>query len=123
MNPVFTIAVTETFLQLDFDINTRREVKLHQGINRLLGGIKDIQKPLVGTHLKLFPAFLVDVGAPQDTVFIDYRGQGNRTGDPGSGPLCRIDDFTDGNIQQSMIVCFQTDSYLLTRHEKSPVTR
>ena len=123
MNPVFTIAVTGTPLQLDFDIDSRRQIKFHQSINRLLGGIEDIQQPLMGPHFKLLAAFLVNMGSPQNTVFIDYRGERDRSGNSGTRPFRRIDDFTDGNIQQPVIVCLQTNSYLLARHEKSPVTR
>src|SRR5207244_8867891 len=47
--------------QLDFDVDARREVQLHQRIHGLWRRIHDIQQPLVGAHLELLAGGLVDV--------------------------------------------------------------
>jgi len=51
----------DQLLALDLDVNTGSEFKLHQRIKRLLTGLNDVQKPLMGADFELFAALLVDV--------------------------------------------------------------
>ena len=48
-------------LEFDLDVHTGRQVELHKRINRLRGGVDDVQEPLVGANLKLLAALLVDM--------------------------------------------------------------
>src|SRR5207249_8761800 len=46
---------------LDLDLDARRQVKLHQRVDRLRGRLEDVQEPLVGADLELLARLLVDV--------------------------------------------------------------
>src|SRR5580704_6966693 len=48
-------------LELDLDVDAGSEVELHQRIDRLGRRIHDIEESLVGPHLELLTALLVDV--------------------------------------------------------------
>src|ERR1700730_17723894 len=47
--------------ELDFDVNTGGQIELHEGIDGLWGRIDNVEKTLVGAHLELLAALLVDV--------------------------------------------------------------
>ena len=51
-------------LRLDFHVDARRQIELHQRVERLLGGVEDVEKALVRTHLELLAALLVDIVDP-----------------------------------------------------------
>src|SRR3546814_15236863 len=59
------------------DINTRGEIELHQSIDRLRGGLHDVQQPLVCPHLELLARLLVDVRRTVDGELLDARRQRN----------------------------------------------
>jgi hypothetical protein len=46
---------------LDLDVDARREVELHQRIDRLRRRIDDVEKPPVRAYLELLARLLVDV--------------------------------------------------------------
>ena len=81
-------------LELDFDIDTGGQVELHQRIDRLLGRLQDVEEALVGAHLELLPALLVNVRTAQNAVLVDHRRQGNRAGNAGSGAFRGVDDLS-----------------------------
>ena len=78
---------------LDLDVNASRQTELVQRINRLVGGLNDIDQPLVSPDLELFPRLLVDVRASKNRIPFDASRQRNRPVDDRLGSLCRIDDF------------------------------
>src|SRR5688572_16000465 len=45
----------------DFDINTSRQTKLIECLNRLGRGLNNVDQTLVGTNLKLLPRLLVNI--------------------------------------------------------------
>ncbi len=49
-------------LKLDLHIDPCRKFELHQGIDGLLSGLKNIKKPLMSPDLELLPRFLVHMG-------------------------------------------------------------
>ena len=48
-------------LQLNFDIDTRGQIELHQGIHRLRRWLHDVHQPLMGSNLKLLAGLLIRV--------------------------------------------------------------
>src|SRR5438309_942911 len=48
-------------LKLDFDVDTGRQIELHQRVHGLRCRIDNVEKTLVGAHLELLSALLVDV--------------------------------------------------------------
>ncbi len=53
------------YLELDLDVNPGRKVKTHQRIDRLRGRFQDVDQPLMGTHLELFPGIFIHVRRAQ----------------------------------------------------------
>ena len=52
--------------RFNLNVNARRQIELHQSIDRLLRGLENIEQPLVRPNLKLLPRFLVDMRRPQN---------------------------------------------------------
>src|SRR3546814_7228771 len=65
--------------QLDFHVHARGEVELHQRVDRLRGGLHDVEQPLVGAHLELLARLLVDVRTAVHGELLDTRRQRDRT--------------------------------------------
>src|SRR4029077_2472645 len=64
-------------LELDLDVDTGGQIELHQGIDGLRGRIDNIEKALVGAHLELLTALLVDVRRTVDGELLDAGRQRN----------------------------------------------
>src|SRR4051812_48311726 len=76
-------------LQFDLDVDTGGEVELHQRIHRLRGRIDNVEEPLVGAHLELLAALLVDVRRAVDGEFLDPGRQRDRPAHLRAGAFCR----------------------------------
>src|ERR1043165_60221 len=61
--------------KLDFDVDARGHVEAHQGVDRLGGGLQDVDEPLMSTHLELFPRVLVDEWAANHGESLDPSRQ------------------------------------------------
>src|SRR5215831_14816552 len=108
---------------LDFDIHTRRQIQLHQGVNSLLSRLQDVQEPLMRADLKLFPRFLVDVRRAQHGR--DAAGSRQRNG-PGylrTRPFCRVHDFGGGLVQHPVIVRLQSNAYAFSQSHRVSYSR
>ena len=46
---------------LDLDVDARRQIELHQRVERLLGRLEDVEQALVRADLELLARLLVDV--------------------------------------------------------------
>src|SRR6185312_6218677 len=55
-------------LLLDVDVDARRQIDAHQGVNGLRRGVEDVDKALVGTHFEMLPRVLVLMGRPDNAV-------------------------------------------------------
>ena len=72
-------------LELDLDIDSGRQVELHQCIDGLGGRLDDIEQPLVGAYLELRALLIVDVRRAQQGELVDLVRQRDRTGDARAG--------------------------------------
>src|ERR1019366_9165382 len=76
-------ATTQLFMffpeRLNLDVHPRRQIKLHQRIDRLLRRLQNVKQALVRADLKLFPRLLIHVRRTQYAVFVLHRRQRNRT--------------------------------------------
>src|SRR5215831_9713550 len=70
---LFCVLLAES---LDLHVHPRGQVQLHEGVHRLGSGLEDVQEPLVGSYLELFPALLVHVGRAQRRPAVLDRRQG-----------------------------------------------
>src|SRR6058998_340934 len=59
--------------RLDLDLHPRGEIELHQRVHRLRGRLEDVEQPLVGADLELFPRLLVHVRRSIDGELVDLR--------------------------------------------------
>jgi len=66
---------------LDLDLNSGRELELHQGVDGLRIGVVDVQKPAIGVEFKLLAGLLVDEGRAVDSedLLVGGRGMGPLT--------------------------------------------
>src|SRR5207253_4879862 len=94
---------------------TRRSSDL-QGIERLLGGLEDVEEPLVGADLELLARLLVHVWRTKNRELVDARRQGNRSDNLRAGALRGLDDLAGRLIEQLVVVRLQPDPDLLGRH-------
>src|SRR5436309_9525488 len=108
------------FLELDLDVDARRKVQLHEGVDRLLRWIVDVDEPLVRSDLELLARVLVDEGTLDDRELLDARGQRDRTGHRRPGPLRGLDDLRRGLIDQLVVVRLEADPDPLLRHRYAP---
>jgi hypothetical protein len=100
-----------------FHVHARAQVELHQRVQRLLGGLEDVEQPLVGADLELLAALLVGVRGTQDREAVDPRGQRHRADDLRAGATRGLDDLAGGLIEKAMVVGFEPDSdFLGGRH-------
>src|SRR5260370_31259457 len=91
-------------------IHSRRQIELHQRIDRLLRRLQNIQQPLVRADFKLLPRLFIHVRRPQHAVLVLHRGQGNRSRDLRAGTFCRLHDLARRLIQNAVVVGFQSNA-------------
>ena len=72
------------------------------------------------TNFKLLTRLFVDVRASQNCVPANLRRQWNRSCDSGTRSLWTLDDINGWLVQQSMIVAFEANTYLLALHAHKP---
>src|SRR3954469_8063207 len=103
-------------LELDLDVNTGRQIELHQRIDGLRSRIDNVEKTLVGAHLELLAALLVDVRRTVDGEFLDAGGQRNRSANLSTGPFRRVHDLTRRRIENSMVERLEAYANILAVH-------
>src|SRR6201996_9347038 len=103
-------------LELDLDVDAGGQVELHQSIDGLRGRIDDVEQALVGAHLELFAALLVDVRRTVDGELLDAGRQRNGSANLGAGPFRRVHDLPRRRIEDSMVERLETDANILAVH-------
>ena len=78
-------------------------------------------EPLVGAHLELLAAVLVDERRAKDGELLDPGRQRHGPDDVGAGPLRRLDDLGRRLVEQPVVVRLETDPDPLLGH--SSLTR
>src|SRR5206468_6870268 len=107
---------------LDFDVDARRQVQLHQGVQRLLRRLEDVEQALVRPDLELLTRLLVDVRRTENRELVDLGGKRDRASHGGPGPLGGVDDLAGRLVQQAVIVGLQANANL-GRHVTWPSRR
>src|SRR2546430_966333 len=110
------------FLGLDLDVHAGRQVELHERVQGLLGGIEDVEEPLVRADLELLARLLVDVRRAQHAVLVDLGGQRDGPRHLGARALGRVDDLAGRLVQQPVIVGLEADADLRC-HLRPPYSR
>src|SRR5689334_6478109 len=100
----------------DLDVDARRQVELHQGVEGLLGRLEDVEQPLVRADLELLARLLVGMRRPQHAVLVDLGGQRDRARDLGARALGGLDDLAGRLVEQLVIVGLEPDANAWGRH-------
>src|SRR6185369_12880813 len=103
-------------LELDLDVDARGQVELHQSIDGLRCRVDNVEKALVGAHLELLTALLVDVRRTVDGELLDAGRQRNGSANLGTGTFRRVHDLAGRRIENSMVERLETDANILAVH-------
>src|SRR5262245_21395330 len=103
-------------LELDLDVDARRQIELHQRVHGLRRRIDDVGQPLVGAHLELLAALLVDVWRAVDGERLDLGRQRDRPAHLGARALGGIHDLARRRIEDAMVERFEPDADVLAVH-------
>ena len=101
---------------VDGDIHAGREVELLQLIDRLGGGLDDVDEALVRARLELLHGLFIHVRGTVDRKFFDAGGQRDGTGNTGAGALGGFDDFQGGLIDHAIVEALEFDANTLAFH-------
>lgn len=96
--------------RFDLDVDAAGQVEAHQGIDRLVGGLFDVQEPVVDPELKVLHRLLVDVGATDDAKLADAGRERDRAAQPGAGALGGLGDLLGALVQDPVVVGPDTDA-------------
>src|SRR5215510_15328439 len=102
--------------ELDLDVDAGGEIELHQRIHGLRRRIDDVEQPLVGAHLELLAALLVDVWRAVDGELLDLGRQRDRPAHLGARALGGIHDLARRRIEDAMVERFEPDADVLAVH-------
>ena len=97
-------------LQLDLDLHAGGHLKAHQSLDRLGGGIGDVDQTLVRAALELLAAVLVLVDGAQDRNDLTLGGQRDGAGHGGAGALGRLDDLLCALVDDLMVIGLETNA-------------
>src|SRR5258707_2627109 len=112
MSPVRMMAS----LELDLDVDAGGEIELHQRVHRLRRRIDDIEQALVGAHLELLAALLVDVRRAVHGEFLDLGRQRNRAAHLSARALGGRHDLARRRIEDAVIERLEPDPDVLAVH-------
>src|SRR5258708_32484760 len=97
------------FLQLDLDIDSGRQVELHQRVHRLVGGVADVHHAQVRPDLGPVARGLVRGRAAQHGEALDARRQRHRPLHDGPGALGRIHVLERRLVDQAVVERLESD--------------
>src|SRR5829696_8535168 len=110
------ISIKSASGQFDLNINTRREVELHQRVDRLRRRLHDVEQPLVGANLELLARLLVDVRRAVHGELLDTRRQRNGTANERARAPGGVGDVTGRLVEHPMIERLQANADILRFH-------
>jgi len=97
-------------LHLDFDIHSRRQSKVHQGVNRLGRRAYDINQPLMHAHFILLPGVLMNKGRAIDRVLFDFGRQGYGADNLRAVAASRLDNLAHRGVNYLVVVGADADT-------------
>src|SRR4051812_27799543 len=97
-------------LDLDLDVDARRQLDALQAVNGLGVRIDDVDEALVDAHLEVLARVLVDVRATDDRVAVLVGGQRNGTTDRCAGARDRLDDLASRLVDDLVVECLEANA-------------
>src|SRR5262245_29943297 len=123
INPSIITRVPRSALRgaerLDLHVHTRRQVELHQGVDRFRRRSQQVQQALVRADLELLSRLLVDVRRAQHGPAVAAGGQRDRTRHVGAGAPRGVHDLGGRSVEDAVIVGLEADADLLVDHGPS----
>src|ERR1019366_854786 len=103
---------------LDFHVHPRRQIELHQRVNRVRRRLENVDQTLVRAHFELLARLLVHMRRTKNRPPVDRGGQWNRPGHIRTGALGGLDNLARGLVENSVIVRLQTDANFFSGRHK-----
>src|SRR5471032_1641090 len=103
-------------LELDLDVDAGGEVELHQRVHGLRRRVDDVQEALMGAHLELFAALLIDVRRAVHRELLDTRRQRYRATHLRTRALGGVHDLARRRIEDAVIERLEPDPDILAVH-------
>ena len=88
---------------LDLDLHTGGELKLHQGVHRLGVGILDVKEPAIGIEFELLAGFLVDESRTVDSEDLLVGRERDGAVDLRTGRLHGLDDLACRLVDEHVV--------------------
>src|SRR5205823_8014930 len=95
---------------LDLNVNSSRQVELHQRIHRLLRWLENVKQALMSTNFESLSRLLVHVRRTQHTIFVLHCGQRNGPGNLRTSAPRGLHDLSRGLVEHAVVVCLQTNA-------------
>src|SRR6478672_10321945 len=96
-------------LELDLDVDARREIEPHQLVDRLRRRAEDVDEALVRAHLEVLARVLVLERTADHAVDVLLRRQRDRPSDRRTAALRGVDDLLGRPVQLLVVVPLQAD--------------
>src|SRR6478672_8957468 len=96
-------------LELDLDVDARREIEPHQLVDRLRRRAEDVDEALVRAHLEVLARVLVLERASDHAIDVLLRRQRDRPSDRRAAALRGVDDLLSRPVQLLVVVPLEAD--------------
>src|SRR4051794_620923 len=106
-------------LELDLDVDARREIEPHQLVDRLRRRAEDVDEALVRAHLEVLARVLVLEWTTDHAVDVLLRRQRDRPSDRRTAALRGVDDLLGRPVQPLVVVALQADPDFSLCHDGS----
>ena len=103
-------------LEFDGNVNARRQIEFHKRIDRLGGGVENVDETLVRSQFELLAAVLILVSGAKNGHDFLFGGKRNGTGHLGAGFLHGLDYLLCGDVDEIVVERLEFDAYLLPSH-------
>src|SRR5690625_1427857 len=110
------VAMSVRPLKLDLDVDAGREVEPHERVDGLRRRVDDVDQPLVRAHLEVLARVLVLVRRADYAVNVLFRRQRHRASDVRASPRHGLDDLSSRAVDDLMVIGFEPNADLLSRH-------
>ena len=108
--PIFNNVGKSQASELDFNINTCRELEAHHCVNDLLRRLDDVNESLVSSHLKLLAAVLVLVDCSKNGYDLTISRKRNGTRYRSAVAFSGLNDLLRSRVDKGVIVALESDS-------------